>query len=334
MQTDLLNRRLFLRTASTAGGLLAAATLPAVAGDVAPDVKSVPPPKGTIRLALMQALPAANDQDRNAAIAESFCRQAQQQGADLLIMPEMWNIGYRGPADMNEATLDAWAAQAVDAAGPWVERFRRLARDLGMGIAATYLECKNGKLRNSVSLFDRRGKLLFTYSKVHTCAFAFEAALEPGAGWPVAPLDTGRDIVQVGAMICFDREFPESARSLMVNGAEIVITPNACPLDPLRLAQFQIRGFENAMTMAMTNYPAPFHNGQSIVFAADGRLVKQCDESEQLAVVDVDLMDLRETRSRTIWGNAWRRPSRYGDLAKPADLPVFRRTNQHDIPVE
>src|SRR4051794_38026705 len=58
-------------------------------------------------------------------------------------------------------------------------------------------------------------------------------------------------------MICYDREFPESARVLMLGGAELILTPNACGLDADRLGQFRARAYENMVGVAMANYATP-----------------------------------------------------------------------------
>ena len=108
-----------------------------------------------------------------------------------------------------------------------------------MAIALTYLEKWQGTLRNSVSLIDRHGEIVLTYAKAHTREFDAEAELTPGDDFPICSLDTGQGEVKVGFMICFDREFPESARVLMLQGAELVLTPNACMLDRHRLDQFK-----------------------------------------------------------------------------------------------
>lgn len=55
-------------------------------------------------------------------------------------------------------------------------------------------------------------------------------------------------------MICYDREFPESARILMLKGAEIILVPNACDMKPGRINQLSTRAFENMVGLAMTNY--------------------------------------------------------------------------------
>ena len=52
-------------------------------------------------------------------------------------------------------------------------------------------------------------------------------------------------------MICFDREFPESARILMLKGAELILTPNACKLDEKQINQFQTRAYENSVKVTV-----------------------------------------------------------------------------------
>ncbi|CAF2520260.1 unnamed protein product [Rotaria sp. Silwood2] len=63
--------------------------------------------------------------------------------------------------------------------------------------------------------------------------------------------------LHVQVMICYDREHLESARILMLQDAELIRIPNACFLDPIRLAELEVRAFENVLVTAMANYPAP-----------------------------------------------------------------------------
>ena len=109
---------------------------------------------------------------------------------------------------------------------------------------------------------------VLTYAKVHTCDFGHERRLTPGEGFFTTQLDTAIGPVRVGAMICYDREFPESARLLMLQGAELILVPNACPMELNRLAQLRARSFENMAAVATCNYPLgqPDCNGRSTVF--------------------------------------------------------------------
>ena len=233
-----------------------------------------------LRVALLQLASHGSDQQANLEKGEHYCRLAAHMGADIALFPEMWNIGYStyspdvwhdsfDPYDPQYATLRAaWQAQAIAADSQFVRHFRALAAALKMAIAITYLETWPGAPRDSVSLIDRHGDIVLTYAKVHTCEWGFEAACTPGDAFPVCTLDIAQGSVRVGCMICYDREHPESARSLMLGGAEIILTPNACTLEINRLAQFRARAFENMTGLAMSNYAAPQENGHSIALTA------------------------------------------------------------------
>jgi len=207
-------------------------------------------------------------------------------------------------------------------------------RLLGMAIAITYLEKWDGGPRNTVSLIDRHGEIVMTYAKVHTCIFSMECACTPGDDFYVCTLDTAHGPIKVGAMICYDREFPESARILMLKGAEIILTPNACELEVNRLGQFRARAYENMVGVAMSNYSGPGGGGHSVAydpigFDADGNsrdtLIVEAGGSEGVYLASFDLDALRAHRARDTWGNAFRRPSRYSILTSPHVQDPFIR---------
>lgn len=273
-----------------------------------------------LRIALLQALSAGWDRDANIAKGERLCRKAHELGADIALFPEMWNVGYKFFDPSDKSSKQDWLAQAVALDSPYVQHFQDTARVLNMAIAVTYLEKWDEAPRNSVSLIDRHGRIRMTYAKVHPCEFDKEAALTPGDGFRVCTLDTDAGEVQIGAMICYDREFPESARILMLEGAEIILTPNACTLEEHRVGQFKARAFENMVGLAMANYPAPQCNGHSvavdpIAFTEDEKsrdiVLVEAGEEEGVFVADFDMTAIRKYREREVWGNAYRNPALY-----------------------
>jgi predicted amidohydrolase len=287
----------------------------------------------SIRIALLQMAVLGTDLAENLAKGEAFCRRAATMGADVALFPEMWNIGYT-PCPSDAEGRAGWHVLAVTQQSEYIIHFRELARELDMAIALTYLERRGEALRNSVSLIDWRGEILFTYSKVHPCEFDWEAELEPGDDFYVATLDTKAGPVKVGAMICFDREFPESARVLMLKGAEIILTPNACELEANRIGQFRVRAMENMVGVAMTNYAAPQENGHSVAFSPicfgeDERslnpLVIEAGESEGVYLAEFDMDKIRAWREHEGWGNAFRKPRRYSLLTSLEVEPPFIR---------
>jgi predicted amidohydrolase len=276
----------------------------------------------TFRVALLQAPPGPPDPAKNVEQGIALCRQAHAAGADVALFPEMWSVGYHAITE-----LDDWESLAVPLDGGFVGRFKELAGQLQMGIAITYLAAGSSGAQNSMTLFDRHGDEVFTYSKVHLCRWDQpERSLVAGEDFPVSVLDTPGGPVHVGAMICFDREFPESARILMLKGAEVILTPNACRLDVHRLAQFRTRAYENMVGVAMANYapsPGREENGRSVAFspvAYDEQghtldtLVVQSGATEAVLVADFDMHRIRAYREREMAGNAMRRPGVYGAL--------------------
>lgn len=291
---------------------------------------------GLIKVALLQMVSHGDDQDANLAKGEAFCRRASEMGADIALFPEMWNIGYTFHDPAQPDAREAWEAQAVGPDDGFVVHFKTLARELEMAIGLTYLERWPGAPRNSVSIVDRHGEILMTYAKVHTCDFEQEAACTPGDGFHVCTLDTQKGDVKIGAMICFDREFPESARILMLKGAELILTPNACELEGHRLGQFRARAYENMVGLAMANYAAPQENGHSVAFDAvafdlNGNsvdtLIVEAGEGERVCLAEFDMDRIRAYREHEVWGNAFRKPRYYGLLTSTEVTSPFIRAS-------
>ena len=105
-------------------------------------------------------------------------------------------------------------------------------------------------------------------------------------------------------MICADREFPESARTLALNGAELILTPNACGLVDAQLRQFATRAAENILGVAMTNYGSTpgvrtgGYNGRSVAYGHDGKaLAGPADRWPQTLLATFNITALREARA-------------------------------------
>jgi predicted amidohydrolase len=291
--------------------------------------------KHRLTIALLQMQSFGLDQTRNMQKGDQFCRRAAAMGADIALFPEMWNMGYQSYDPEVEGAQEAWLAEAVSLDSAFVTHFRALARELSMGMVLGVLLAADPKPKNAALLISPSGELLMTYAKVHTCGFsAMEAVCQPGEAFEVTDYAFGADSVKIGLMICFDREFPESARILMLKGAEIILTPNACLLDHRRLDQFRTRAFENLVGVAMTNYSADAFNGHSCAFTEKGNLLVMVGEAEDIYLASFDLAALRANRQRKIWGDAFRRPSTYGDLLNPEAIEPFKRKDAFGHPLK
>lgn len=289
----------------------------------------------TLNIALLQIAPRGT-LEGNLEKGIASCRKAKELGADIALFPEMWSNGY----NIYGRPVDQWKAEAIPAGGGFVGAFGRLAKELDMAIGVTFLEEYEGGPRNSMVLFDRHGERKIAYAKVHTCDFDVERNLTPGDGFYVATLDTHCGEVKVGAMICYDREFPESARILMLQGAELILVPNACPMEINRLSQLRARAYENMLAVATCNYPdsVPDCNGGSTVFDGVAYLpeldgsrdtcILQADGAEGIYLAKLDLEQLRRYRGSEVHGNAYRRPRKYGLLLDTKVEPPFVRNGR------
>lgn len=190
----------------------------------------------SLKIALLQIAPCGTLKD-NLTKGIEACKKAKEMGADIALFPEMWSNGYQ----IYDRPVEEWKEEAIPADCDFVNSFGKLAKELEMAVGITLLEKYDEASRNSMVLFDRYGRKKITYAKVHTCDFDVERNLTPGEDFYVTALDTACGEVKVGAMICYDREFPESARILMLKGAELILVPNACPMEINRLSQDSVK---------------------------------------------------------------------------------------------
>ena len=250
-----------------------------------------------VKLALVQFQSVLGD---TAASVEKACKmidEAGKQGADLVIFPELATTGYHlatiGP---DLATL----TERVD--GPSVTALREAAArnrvNLIVGISLEY-DYQPGVPYNSSVIIDRDGNLMGTFDKVHLWAgerFWFRG----GCDFPVFDMDFGR----VGVMICYDAGFPEAARSLAMQGAEIIACPSAwCVQDKdIWETNMPCRALENTVFLAAVNRWGAegddlYMHGGSMVCNPRGHKLGQIEEEkEDILYVDVDLNDILKNR--------------------------------------
>ncbi len=288
-----------------------------------------------IKIALLQIAPEKTLEE-NLKKGIDACRSASEMGADIALFPEMWSNGY----DIYNRPAEVWKNDAIEANCDFVNAFGKLAKELDMAIGITFLERYENAPRNTLMIFDRFGNRKLTYAKVHTCDFGVEKHLTPGEDFFVTELNTKFGNINLGAMICYDREFPESARVLMLKGAELILVPNACPMEINRLSQLRGRAFENMLAIATCNYPesVPDCNGGSTLFdgvvylpdleGSRDTCVFKADGNEGIFIAELDVDMLRKYRAEEVHGNAYRRPEKYSELLKNKISSPFIREDR------
>jgi predicted amidohydrolase len=147
--------------------------------------------------------------------AEAFCKvveAANPKRLDILCLPE-------GITKMGNPMSYSELAEPVP--GPTTERLGQLAKRLNSYIVAGIYERVGEIVYNTAVLVGRKGELVGTYRKTHLPFEEVESGITPGSSYPVFTTDFGK----VGLMICWDVQFPEPARALARQGAEILLLP-------------------------------------------------------------------------------------------------------------
>jgi deaminated glutathione amidase len=229
--------------------------------------------------------------------------EARAAGAEIVVFPEMYSNGYALFDSNDPAAKARWCAEAESLDGDFVCRFREAARTHQIHVVATFLEKAEPQPFNAALLVDPAGRPLLHHRKVHICDFdSPELACGRGSGFAACDIDTGAGPVRLGLMICMDREYPEAARALSRQGAEIALVPNCSDLatdrtvGDVRVAQARGRAFEAVIGIAVANYPAPRCDGHSFAVDPSGRIISMADTSPGLLLATFDLAAIRKAR--------------------------------------
>jgi predicted amidohydrolase len=292
-----------------------------------------------VRIAVYQ-LPAESD---GGTVAERKERQVQRAlqglaeagcaGADLACLGEACTTSHLAADPADPAVYE----DACD--GPTVRRAGEVAAAHRMNVTLPIEARWRGGLRNLVVFLDRRGEVVGVYAKVHPTRAERGRGIQPGDGFPVFRLDVG----VVGALICHDLSFVESARALSLRGAELLVWPTWWSGwgEDLCEAVIRSRAIDNGCWLVRAAYGYPperawrpgMQLGRSGVVGPDGIELSSAGRRVGLSVATVDL-DAERVAHGFTWHDegcfradmlADRRPDAYGPLTDPALVPAPRR---------
>ena len=279
-----------------------------------------------LRVAALQ-MAMVDDLDANVATAERLVRNAAAQGAQIILIPEL----FEGPYFCKDQ-LPEHLDRAIPLAGhPTVDHFASVASELGVVLPLSVYERAGQALFNTVVIVDADGSVLGHYRKSHIPdgpGYTEKYYFSPGdTGFRV--WDTRHGVIGVG--ICWDQWFPETARSMALLGAEVLLYPTAIgsePPDPtwdssghwqrvmqghaganlMPLVAANRIGREVGQTCEITFY------GSSFIADNTGAKVAEADRtSEAVLVAAFDRERLRTQRAA--WGLFRdRRPELYGPI--------------------
>jgi deaminated glutathione amidase len=269
----------------------------------------------TLRAAAVQ-LNATDDAPRNRAAAERVVREAAERGAQLVVLPEKWNL-------LCEPERMLAAAEPLD--GPSISWARELARELRIELVAGSIVERGeegGKGFNTSVHAAPDGELRAVYRKLHMfdvevggTVYRESETEEPGDEIVTSRLGDG---TVLGMSICYDLRFPELYRILAVQGARVVTVPSAFTLATtrdhwevlLRARAIENQGFVVASNQVGAHPPGHRSGGRSMIVDPWGLVLAQAPDGEAVAVADLDLAAQDDVRAK-LPSLANRRPEAY-----------------------
>lgn len=264
---------------------------------------------GEMKLGCIQLQVAFGDVEKNFSRVEEFIREAANKGAEIVILPEMWNTSYaleklEGLADIDGERTKAFLSQ--------------LAKELHVHIVGGSVATKKGdKFYNTMLVYNNEGELVGEYDKAHLFRLMDEH-LHLSSGNTQNNFKLG-DLDAAG-VICYDIRFPEWLRLHALNGAKVLFVSAQWPtarIDHWKTL-LQARAIENQCFVVAVNRISrnkDNFNGQSMVIEPWGEILWTGGEDEELAIVDVDFTKVDEVRTRIpVYDD--RRPELYQDVLK------------------
>lgn len=273
--------------------------------------------------------------EENLQHAEALVREAAANGAQIILLPELWERPYF----CQQRRYDFYQYALPTEENPAVQMGKHLAKELNIVLPISFFERDVNELYNSIACIDADGEILGVYRKTHIPDDHFyqeKFYFKPGnSGFTVFNTKYGR----VGIGICWDQWFPETARCLALNGAELLFYPTAIGSEPILDCDsmphwrrvMQGHSAANLMPVVAANRigletvePCEDNAGQqsSLLFYGSsfmtdgtGELVQDASrDKEEILYAEYDLAALAE--DRLSWGLFRdRRPECYGKIA-------------------
>jgi 5-aminopentanamidase len=260
-------------------------------------------------LGVAQLTPARLDKEANLDRIEGAMRQAAAAGANAILFPELFLTGYF----LTEALADL--AEPQDGAS--LRRLAAMARRYGLLTVCGWPETNDhGLPYNSAVIIERDGSILGRYRKTHL--FGAEPKFF-AAGNRLRAFDTS--LGRIGVAICYDIEFPETARILAIDGAAALLTPtaNMDPYAPYQAIFTRARAMENGIYVATANTVGTLDRlhffGESSVVGPDGNVIDIADGQERTLIARIDLSQVPPADASLRYLGS-RRPELYARLSR------------------
>lgn len=290
--------------------------------------------KKRFRAAVTQTLARLGDIPHNIELSTRLVEEAVRQGAELVVLPECMDTGYLFDSPEHCRAL---AERVPD--GQFVSALAALSRKHGIYIASGITEWDETRKRifNTGVMLDRKGEVAIHYHKQFLATHDQNWFSFGERGCPVVDTDLGR----IGLLICFDGRIPEIARSIALQGAEIIVDmANFFAMDQADMWG-PARSYENGIWLIAATKAgyerSIYYPGGSMIVDPKGRVVAKMPYDRHGVVVADVFPDL--ARDKSIYAAndkfADRRPATYGILTKKyKDTPVSKTAQEPIIPAK
>ncbi|HOI82515.1 MAG TPA: carbon-nitrogen family hydrolase [Synergistales bacterium] len=187
-----------------------------------------------------------DDRSKEETIEYALAMMDKASGSDLIILPEIWNIGF--------FAYDKYISESEPIDGPTAAAISRKAKEMGAYVySGSFVEKRDGKYYNTSILFDRQGKNIGEYRKIHLFSYKSQEPEILTPGREITVLDT--EFGKVGLSTCYDLRFPELYRAMVDKGAEFFLVTSGWPFPRLShwLVFNQARAIENTCFLISCN---------------------------------------------------------------------------------
>lgn len=235
-----------------------------------------------IKLAFAQLRCSLYEKEGNLLRMLQSIEEASQKGADYILFPELYLTGY-----VMDANLEKLAETDN---GPSIMKLKKKAKACGIGAIIGFPEKENSDFYNTALFIDKNGETIGKYRKVHLYHKEKEW-FTPGNSLPVFELEEGT----IGIGITYDMEFPETARTLALKGANLflVLAANMIPYQNFQDTYIKARALENHIYAGVANMVGLDSEnvffGESQLIHPSGKVIYKAKNNEELPITTIDL---------------------------------------------
>ncbi|PKM83703.1 MAG: carbon-nitrogen hydrolase [Firmicutes bacterium HGW-Firmicutes-13] len=256
-----------------------------------------------MRAVLVQAHIEKAEPDINRRNIFNLLKKALNEKPDLIMLPELWNTGY----------TDKISILSDNSGEPSLSYLTSFAREHNVNIAGGSIANNiDGKTFNHSYVISRQGEIVASYAKVHLFSLNREQEyFYPGTGRCLFYLDN----IPCGLLICYDLRFPEFSRSLVMDGAQLLLVAAQWPRSRINAWRFLVgaRAAENQIFVLANNRggrEGSLTFGSSMAVNPNGEILKEAGEEEETMTVDIDIKEVSEAREKIFYIKD-RRPELY-----------------------